>query len=885
MHGVGGDVLALGVGARARWLLLVFVLLFQPAASALAAGSEFGVAPTPSWVRPVLLDVSAQPQQSQVVDGVHYVLSDIQVRVGKADRTMFRHVVTRALSERGVQSLGHVEIGFDPSYQTLTLHGIRVHRAGREPANKLVASSVKVLQREKDLDYRILDGTKTANVFLDDVRVGDTIEYAYSVTGSNPVLANREFGRFDLQWGVPVAQVYRRIVVPAGRDLHLKLRNTNQSPRIIDTNEGREYIWEFARQSALQVESDAPSWFDPYASVQWTEFDTWGAVARWAEPLYRIPERSGPAVQNEIDRIARSTQDPGERMLAALRFVQGEVRYLGVEVGSGSYAPNRPQVVLERRFGDCKDKTLLTATLLRGLGIEARPALVHTSLRRGVAEQSPSPGAFNLVIVRARVGGNDYWLDPTRSVQRGDLSSLNQADYGPALIVDLATQGLTQMPDAALQPNKRTIGIAFDMREGYDKPVRMTVTTVSLGASADSVRSMLSSQSREELQKRYLNFYARYYPKITVAQPWQESDDPHANQTTLVEQYWVEDVWKRSDEKNRNEFTLHPADLYQQLERPQQSIRTAPLSVPHPVDVVLTTSVDLPDDWNIKSDRDQVADPAFEFEQTVDATPRRVTMTDRFRSRTDVVEAADVARYSANLRKANDALGYRLFRNDRQAVASPSESAFSRLGFVPMMLGGLFLALWLWLAWKLYQYDPEPQLLESTHRWDPIRGIGGWLILAALNVIATPIVMLAVMGKVLPSYAGDVWGAVTTAGSSSYHHLWAPLLTFELAANLALLVFSVLLAVLFFKRRSSVPRIFVGFLAVVCATQAVDMLLMSAIPAAAADKPPIGEFARSAIALVLWGGYFMRSRRVRATFVERHRSAPSAVCVDASAPA
>ena len=92
---------------------------------------------------------------------------------------------------------------------------------------------------------------------------------------------------------------------------------------------------------------------------------------------------------------------------------------------------------------------------------------------------------------------------------------------------------------------------------------------------------------------------------------------------------------------------------------------------------------------------------------------------------------------------------------------------------------------------------------DSRGKVNPLRGIGGWLILAALNIIAISIRMLATMGKVLPSYAGDVWGAVITEGSTSYHPLWAPLLTFELAENLALLVFSVLLAVLFCRATPS----------------------------------------------------------------------------------
>ncbi|MFX8207373.1 transglutaminase domain-containing protein, partial [Acinetobacter baumannii] len=86
--------------------------------------------------------------------------------------------------------------------------------------------------------------------------------------------------------------------------------------------------------------------------------------------------------------------DPEARLLAALRFVQREVRYLGIEMGANSHAPHPPETVLPRRYGDCKDKTLLTLTLLGRLGIPASPALVHTTERQAAAERLPTPWAF-----------------------------------------------------------------------------------------------------------------------------------------------------------------------------------------------------------------------------------------------------------------------------------------------------------------------------------------------------------------------------------------------------------------------------------------------------------------------------------------------------------
>ncbi|MBK6386688.1 MAG: hypothetical protein IPF71_07660 [Rhodoferax sp.] len=81
----------------------------------------------------------------------------------------------------------------------------------------------------------------------------------------------------------------------------------------------------------------------------------------------------------------------------------------------------------------------MTLTLLNALGIEARAALVNTKTRRGVLDQRASPGVFNHVLVRARLDGAEYWIDPTRAPQVGGLQAISQARFGAALVVDAAT--------------------------------------------------------------------------------------------------------------------------------------------------------------------------------------------------------------------------------------------------------------------------------------------------------------------------------------------------------------------------------------------------------------------------------------------------------------
>jgi transglutaminase-like putative cysteine protease len=127
-----------------------------------------------------------------------------------------------------------------------------------------------------------------------------------------------------------------------------------------------------------------------------------------------------PELKAKIDQWKR-LPSPEDRVLAALRFVQDEVRYLGIESGISGFMPAAPNTVFARRFGDCKDKTLLLDTLLTALGVEAHPTLVNTKLRRTIQQLRPAP-VFDHAISQVVAGGRTYWLDATANYERGPLA-------------------------------------------------------------------------------------------------------------------------------------------------------------------------------------------------------------------------------------------------------------------------------------------------------------------------------------------------------------------------------------------------------------------------------------------------------------------------------
>ena len=149
-------------------------------------------------------------------------------------------------------------------------------------------------------------------------------------------------------------------------------------------------------------------------------------------------------------------------------------------------------------------------------------------------------------------------------------------------------------------------------------------------------------------------------------------------------------------------------------------------------------------------------------------------------------------------------------------------------------------------------------------------------LLRARRDIERRVLALTLIGNT-SVWASDRWAALTTYGNANYDAMWAPCLLFELIAILGLLVFSVLLAVLFFQRRRSLPIVYVAFLIAGLGENIVEQVLLSLLPIASSDHSKVLEgLTRTAVGSVIWISYFLNSKRVKSTFVvDRVKHAPA----------
>lgn len=612
------------------------------------------------------------------------MLSDHQIRVTGGSTERYTRRVKKVLNASALEDLSQLQLEFEPSYQELVIHYVKFQRGG-VIIDALRPGEVKIIQQETDLYQRQYNGTLSALIFLNDVRVGDIVDYAFSVVGQNPVLGGRFADTFYLATSQAVENLQWRLLWPSKRQLRYRGQNTAAVPVTQNLGEETEYTWEQANVAAIEFEDNTPGWFRPIPAVQISEFSDWEEVLEWALPLYALKHPiDGPLIK-QIERWRAESADPEKRLLAALRFVQDDVRYMGIELGPSSHMPTQPSAVFERRFGDCKDKSLLLTTILNSLGIEARPALVNTSAKYTLKDWQPSPFAFDHVIVRATFNEKNYWIDGTASLRRGGLAELYNPNYGRALVLREGGGELEEIPEEVSEETTTAVREVYTVQSNQ-APALLEVSTTYRNVDADEMRSWIAQQTLSELGKSYLNYYAHFDSDIEATTVPQISDNPTTNTIVITEKYRIPSFWKN---KTRQ---FYAGRIDEELGKPSVSKRSMPLALPYPARISQTIEAHLPEPFMIGRDSRTIESDVMRFKYQYGSNGNTITLNYQFRTLRDHVPPDKVAKHLDTVDRIRRTLGYEISRDGVLADANFVSLIPFALVFGPFLLFGVYKA-------------------------------------------------------------------------------------------------------------------------------------------------------------------------------------------------
>jgi len=826
---------------RSSLIIVIIIFLFSDISFAVP-GIHFGNAP--AWV----ISVKANDQQANlrdVNDGYYLKLFEEEVNVDKVET--YHHTVKEIVSDAGVQSASDLSIDFNPAYQQLTIHQVTVWRDGK-PLDKLQKEAFKVIADEEDLSMFIYNGNYKAYLILKDIRKGDEIECAYTITGRNPVFNGKFFTSFSFQGVDHIAQIHYCLIASASRTLSFKYFNNAGKPVVNNPGNTVCYDWDLLNIKGVQYNNNSPAWFDPYPYVQISEYKDWSEVADWAYKI-NMPEDKLKGTLGK--RVAKLKEQYGADSAALFRaivsVVQNEVRYMGVEMGSYSHKANNPEKVYEQRYGDCKDKSLLLVSMLHSAGINAEMALVNSENKYKIEDDLPMPASFNHAIVLAHVSGKDVWVDPTIAGQGNTGTDIFFPYYGKALVLAKGTNSLMSIPETPYGETKYTE--EYEVTDVKD-PVSLTVRTIYSAGAADDIRSALADQGNSDLEKKYLDYYSKIYPNIESADTIVINDDKKADIFEVIERYTITDFFEFDSSAHSYSVNFFASMVRNQLPVVGK-IKDCPLALNYPYSLDYSVHVNAAINWQIEQRTENISRGGYRYSYDVSTNGNTLSLEHKFIALKDNIAPGEIAQYEKDRKKIiNDYLSFTFTYSTGETTARSGTNFWSIFVFIILVAGCVY------TFFRIYKKKTAPYV---SAYYQP-RAIGGWLVLPHLGLIASACQLLYLIFNG-GFFTNSLWH---TYDAYALAFKFKALLWQEFIGNTVTLCFTLFCLVLFFKKRDILPRcvsiLYIGSMILVILDSIEGRLLFSS------STISHNNILRSVLAVAIWVPYFSRSVRVKETF-------------------
>ncbi len=449
----------------------IFLATSAIVAPAAIAGETVIYADPPDWVEIAQIDGEARSSNAPLV------LLDQQARIEEGQLWTYVETAIALDSPQALTQFGTLSAGWQPDKGDLIIHRAQLLR-GDEVIDLLAdGSEFEVLRREQQLESRILNGVLTATKNVSGAQIGDIVRLAYSTTLRDQAMGDQ------VQWqsGLPADPAPiedGRIMVSWPSNLPVSRVRLGNADVAEPVEKDGYFVWQADLPVAEpdEVPGDSPYRYQAGEIMQVSTYADWQSVSSKMAVHYSVEDAIAPnsELAGEIQAIAAASTDELTRSAMALELVQDKISYLLNGLAGGNYLPQSPAETWEKRFGDCKAKSVLLLAILQELGIESEVVLVRSRAGDTLPMMAPMPGAFDHMIVRAEIGGETYWLDGTVSGTRIDtIGSVPRFHYalplrtGGAELIPLAER-LKTTPD-------QVVRITMDQSAGLRVPALINV--------------------------------------------------------------------------------------------------------------------------------------------------------------------------------------------------------------------------------------------------------------------------------------------------------------------------------------------------------------------------------------------------------------------------
>ncbi len=359
--------------------------------------------------------------------------------------TATHRMVYRVDTDAAVRGWAEVSAQWDPWYEKPAQIRARV----LQPDGTFVELDQKTItdapvKAEDDLTF---SSAHIRRAPLPGMAIGSIIEEQEISQETTPYFSAGGLYRVSFRDNMPAARIRMITETPSSLPYKDQIHDLpNLTVTRQETNGVRRVVYEQTNiNAAHSYDIDLATNQATRPSVEFATGTSWAAIARayaaMADPQTLTAEAK-TILPNPLptDRMAK--------IRAIVKELHHDVRYTGVEFGAARLTPMSPSEVIQRHYGDCKDKANLLVAMLRAAGIKANLALLDVGPGPDVSPTLPGISLFDHAIVYVPADGPHnppLWIDATADTFA--VGSLPYEDEGrQALVISPTTTALTQIP-------------------------------------------------------------------------------------------------------------------------------------------------------------------------------------------------------------------------------------------------------------------------------------------------------------------------------------------------------------------------------------------------------------------------------------------------------
>ena len=403
----------------------------------------------------------------------------------------------------------------------------------------VVRHDAKMISKEQvdstQMEDNIYDPNDKALVAaVPNVEIGDTIRFFVKHWESKPRMQGCYSDWSMLEATMPIKNVTYEYLAPKDHPLKSKallseVRGTVTATEKIEGDKIR-YIWTGRDVPQVFPENGMPEVSTCCQRLLVSTVADWRDVSRWYYNLCKSHlQKSTPAIQAKAKELTATATTEREKIAAIFKFVSQEIRYMGIttETDAPGYEPHDVNITFDNRYGVCRDKAALLATMLREAGIPAFPVIIMVGAKLDAEVPSAS---FNHAITAARTQDGKFLLM--------DSTNENTADLMPQYLYDrsylVATPEGEPLMTSPVSPVEDNMCLVKTEVKLADNGSATGTTVVDLtGINDVTCRGNLAQAKPDAIRRSFEGSVKSMLPGATITHFKLEPEDMHDSTRNL----------------------------------------------------------------------------------------------------------------------------------------------------------------------------------------------------------------------------------------------------------------------------------------------------------------------------------------------------------------